>query len=282
VTLPNHRLSESIEKGLRTGAGDDRLRVGHVKFFFDGGVGARTAWMTEPFLDAGLGMAMTTVEELSDAVEKAEAAGISAMVHAVGDRANRELIDLYAALARRRSPSTPGPSIPHRIEHAQLIRPQDAARLCGMNIAVSVTPPNMILDINLIDKALGERGRWAYPFRGLIDSGAPVMFTSDCPVCDPDPMVGIHAAVTRQREDGTPTAGWYPEQRVTVEEALRAYTFTPAAVHGQQRHLGSISAGKYADLVVLSEDLFSVDPARIAGVKVDLTVFDGKVVFRRR
>jgi predicted amidohydrolase YtcJ len=238
--------------------------------------------MTEPFLDAGLGMAMTTVEELSDAVARAEAAGISAMVHAVGDRANRELIDLYAALARRRDRSTPGPSIPHRIEHAQVIRPEDAARLSGLNIAVSVTPPNMILDINLIDTALGDRGRWAYPFRSLIDSGAPVMFSSDSPVCDPNPLVGIHAAVTRQREDGTPASGWYPEQRVTVEEAVRAYTLTPAVAHGRQRDLGSVSVGKYADLAVLSEDLFSVDPARIAGVKVDMTVFDGKVVFRRR
>ena len=281
VTLPNHRLSEAIEKGLHTGDGDDRLRVGHVKFFFDGGVGARTAWMTEPFLDAGLGMAMTTVEELADSVARAESAGISAMVHAVGDRANRELIDLYAALARRRDPSTTGPSIPHRIEHAQVIRPEDAARLSGMNIAVSVTPPNMILDINLIDTALGDRGRWAYPFRSLLDSGAPVMFSSDCPVCDPNPMVGIHAAVTRQREDGTPTDGWYPQQRVTVEEAVRAYTLTPAAAHGQARDLGSISVGRCADLAVLSEDLFTADPARIADVKVDLTVFDGKVVFRR-
>jgi predicted amidohydrolase YtcJ len=281
VTLPNHRLSESIANGLRTGAGDDRLRIGHVKFFFDGGVGARTAWMTEPFLDAGLGMAMATVEELSDAIARAEAAGISAMVHAVGDRANRELIDLYAALARRRDPSKPGPPIPHRIEHAQVIRPEDAARLSGMNLAVSVTPPNMILDINLIDTALGDRGRWAYPFRSLIDSGAPVMFSSDCPVCDPNPMVGIHAAVTRQREDGTPAGGWYPKQRVTVEEAVRAYTLAPAAAHGQDRDLGSVSVGRYADLAVLSEDLFAMEPARIAGVKVDLTVFDGKVVSRR-
>jgi len=139
----------------------------------------------------------------------------------------------------------------------------------------------MILDINLIDTALGDRGRWAYPFRSLLDSGAPVMFSSDCPVCDPNPMVGIHAAVTRQREDGTPTDGWYPQQRVTVEEAVRAYTLTPAAAHGQARDLGSISVGRYADLAVLSEDLFTADPARIADVKVDLTVFDGKVVFRR-
>ncbi len=281
VTLPNHRLSEAIKKGLHTGAGDDRLRIGHVKFFFDGGVGARTAWMTEPYLDAAMGMAMTSVEELSEAIAKAEAAGISAMVHAVGDRANRELIDIYAALARRRGPSAAGPQIPHRIEHAQVIRPEDAARLSDMNIAVSVTPPNMILDINLIDAALGDRGRWAYPFRSLIDSGAPVMFTSDCPVCDPNPLVGIHAAVTRKRKDGTPEAGWYPQQRVTVDEAVRAYTLTPARAHRVDDLLGSIEGGKFADLAVLSEDPFTADPSDIADIEVAMTVFDGKIVYRR-
>jgi predicted amidohydrolase YtcJ len=107
------------------------------------------------------------------------------------------------------------------------------------------------------------------------------MFSSDCPVCDPNPMVGIHAAVTRQREDGTPEGGWYPEQRVTVEEAVRAYTITPAAAHGQDGDLGSVSEGKYADLAVLSDNLLTVEPARIPEVKVDMTVFDGKVVFRR-
>jgi predicted amidohydrolase YtcJ len=224
-------------------------------------------------------MPMMPAEELAEAVKTAEAAGLSVMIHAVGDRANRDLIELFSKLSKHRKKRPP---VPHRIEHMQVVRPEDAQQLSGLDIAVSVTPPNMILDINLIDAVMGDRGRWAYAFRRLIDTGAPVMFSSDCPVCDPNPMAGIHAAVTRQREDGTPAGGWYPEQRVSVKEAVRAYTLTPAAAHGQVRDLGSVSVGRYADLAVLSEDLFTGDPARIADVKVDLTVFDGKVVFRRR
>ncbi len=279
VTLPGHRMSEAIDRGLRTGMGDDRLRIGHVKFFYDGGVGARTAWMTEPYLDGGSGMPMMPAEELAEAVQTAEAAGLSVMIHAVGDRANRDLIKLFSDLSKHRKRRL---HVPHRIEHMQVVRPEDAQQLSGLDIAVSVTPPNMILDINLIDAVMGERGRWAYAFRRLIDTGAPVMFSSDCPVCDPNPMAGIHAAVTRQRIDGTPAGGWYPEQRVSVDEAVRAYTQTPARVHGLENEFGSISEGKRADLVVLGEDIYTADPARIADVKVDLTVFDGKVVFRRQ
>jgi predicted amidohydrolase YtcJ len=279
VTLANHRLTDAIDRGLRTGMGDDRLRIGHVKFFYDGGVGARTAWMTEPYLDGGTGMAMVPAEELAEAVQTAEAAGLSVMIHAVGDRANQDLIELFSDLSQRRKGRL---AIPHRIEHMQVVRPEDAQRLIGLDIAVSVTPPNMILDINLIDAVMGERGRWAYSFRRLIDTGVPVMFSSDCPVCDPNPMAGIHAAVTRQRKDGTPAGGWYPDQRVTVDEAVRAYTATPASAHGLQEVFGSLEAGKRADLVALDEDIYTTDPARIADVKVDLTVFDGKVVFRRQ
>ncbi|MCF8051028.1 MAG: amidohydrolase [Desulfobacterales bacterium] len=279
VTLPAHRMSDAIDRGLRTGMGDDRLRVGHVKFFYDGGVGARTAWMTEPYLDGGIGMPMMPAEELAEAVQTAEAAGLSVMIHAVGDRANRDLVELFSDLSQRREKPL---AIPHRIEHMQVVRPEDAAKLADLDIAVSVTPPNMILDINLIDAVMGERGRWAYAFRRLIDTGSPVMFSSDCPVCDPNPMAGIHAAVTRQRIDGTPAGGWYPEQRVSVDEAVRAYTQTPARVHGLGNEFGSISEGKRADLVVLEEDIYTAVPARIADVKVDLTVFDGKVVFRRQ
>jgi predicted amidohydrolase YtcJ len=117
----------------------------------------------------------------------------------------------------------------------------------------------MVLDINLIDSAVGEKGRWTYAFRRLMDTGAAVMFSSDCPVCDPDPLAGIHAAVTRQRADGTPAGGWHPQNRVTVAEAIQAYTATPAAVH-QAPDLGVIAPGKKADLAVLSENILTSAP----------------------
>jgi predicted amidohydrolase YtcJ len=199
----------------------------------------------------------------------------------VGDRANRELITIFEALASRRARSgVAALPIPHRIEHVQMLRPEDADRLRTLHLALCVTPANMVLDMNLINSAVGEKGRWTYAFRRLMDTGIPVMFSSDCPVCEPDPLVGIHAAVTRQRIDGTPQGGWYPHNRVTVAEAVRAYTATPAAVH-RALDLGMIAPGKKADLAVLSENMLTSPPSRIPETKVDMTLFDGHIVYRQ-
>jgi predicted amidohydrolase YtcJ len=161
-----------------------------------------------------------------------------------------------------------------------MLRPEDANRLSNLNVATCVTPANMVLDMNLIDLALGDNGRWTYALRQLMDTGAPVMFSSDCPVCDPDPLLGMHAAVTRQRADGTPPGGWYPESRVTVAEALKAYTATPAAVH-QAVDLGTIAPGKSADLVVLSRNILEIPPSQLPAIRVDMTLFDGRIVHRQ-
>lgn len=280
VTLPGDRLSQIIDLGLRTGLGNDRLRLGHIKFFSDGGMGARTAWMIDPFLDAGRGMPLMEMADLADKVHRADDAGLSVMVHAVGDRANRELVDLFESLESSRVRSgRPRPYMPHRIEHVQMIRPEDADRLGRLNLALCVTPSNMVLDMNLIDAAVGDKGRWTYAFRRLMDTGAAVMFSSDCPVCDPAPLPAIHAAVTRQRPNGTPAGGWHPQNRVSVAEALHAYTAAPATVH-RAAHLGGVVPGKKADLAVLSENVLSIPPESIARAKVAMTIFDGKVVFR--
>ena len=281
VTLPGNRLDEIIGLGLRTGFGNDRLRVGHVKFFSDGGMGARTAWMIDSYLDAQHGMPLMDMAVLANDIRRADEAGLSVMVHAVGDRANRELITIFETLESRRARSGGAkPAIPHRIEHVQMIRPEDADRLRDLHLALCVTPANMVLDMNLIDSAVGDNGRWTYAFRRLMDTGVPVMFSSDCPVCDPDPLVGIHAAVTRQRSDGTPKGGWHPQNRVTATEAIQAYTATPAAVHGAL-DLGVIAPGKKADLTVLSENVLASPPSRIPHIKVDMTLFDGHIVYRQ-
>ena len=281
VTLPGDRLDDIIGLGLRTGFGNDRLRVGHVKFFSDGGMGARTAWMIDPFLDAGCGMPLMEMDALAEDIQRADEAGLSVMVHAVGDRANRELVTIFEALESRRVRTGQSrPVIPHRIEHVQMIRPEDADRLRSLHLALCVTPANMVLDINLIDSAVGEKGQWTYAFRRLMDTGTPVMFSSDCPVCDPDPLVGIHAAVTRQRVNGTPENGWHPQNRISVAEAIQAYTATPAAVH-QALDLGVIAPGKKADLAVLSENMLTSPPSRIPRMKVDMTLFDGSIVHRQ-
>ncbi|WP_459943555.1 amidohydrolase [Desulfocastanea catecholica] len=280
MSLPGHRLDEIIGLGLRSGFGSDRLRLGHVKFFSDGGMGARTAWMIDPYLDAEYGMPLMDMAELAGDIDKADHAGLSVMVHAVGDRANRQLIDIFEQLESRRGKNNaPLPPFRHRIEHVQMIRPEDIARLGRLNLALCVTPGNMVLDMNLIDRAVAEKGQWAYAFRQLMDTGCPVMFSSDCPVCSPDPLPAIHAAVTRQRLDATPANGWYPKARVRVSEALHAYTAAPAAVH-RATDMGSIAVGKKADLAVLSRNILTDPPDMIAQTKVDMTLFDGRIVHR--
>ena len=280
VTLPGQHLDKIIGLGFRTGFGNDRLRVGHIKFFSDGGMGARTAWMIDPYLDAERGMPLIDMNVLAQEIDKADSAGLSVMVHAVGDRANHELVNIFAALESRRVRSgLPAPAIPHRIEHVQMIRPEDTDRLRNLNVALCVTPANMLLDMNLIDSVVGERGKGAYAFRRLLDTGAAVMFSSDCPVCDPDPLVGIHAAVTRQRADGTPKGGWYPDSRVTMVEALEAYTSIPASVHNAD-YLGTLSLGKSADLAVLSRNILTIPHSQLPETRVDMTMFDGRIVHR--
>jgi predicted amidohydrolase YtcJ len=284
VSLAGERLEEAIALGLRTGLGDDRLRIGHVKYFADGGMGARTAWMLEPYLDADIGMPLGSMSELRRKIEAAEKAGLAVIVHAIGDRANREIINVLEELVESRSKmktkSFVPPALPHRIEHTQMIRSEDIQRLANIKVAACVQPHNMILDINMIDESVGERGRWTYAYKEMLDAGIPVLFSSDAPVCDPSPLVGIHAAVTRQRRDGTPEGGWYPEQRISVEDAVRGYTTVPAAFYGQSREMGTLTPGKRADMVVLDRDIFEVDPVQIADARVEITIFDGRIVYR--
>jgi predicted amidohydrolase YtcJ len=285
TSIPGERLDEAVALGIRTGMGDDRLRIGHVKYFADGGMGARTAWMIEPYLDAGSGMPLASMDALKDAVFKAERAGLAVVVHAIGDRANREIITIFEELAATRAKELPGsympPQLPHRIEHTQMIRPEEIRRLAKLHMAACVQPHNMILDINMIDESVGSRGCFTYAYKEMIDAGIPVLFSSDSPVCDPSPLVGIHAAVTRQRRDSTPRGGWYPKQRLSVAEAVSGYTTVPAAFYGQGREMGTLTPGKRADVIILSRDIFQMDPMEIADTRVDMTLFDGEIVFRR-
>ena len=285
--LPGERIDEAIALGLRTGFGDDYVRVGHVKLFSDGGQGARTAWMLEPYEDVDhCGLPLTPMAELAEAIPKADRAGLAVAVHAIGDRANRELIGVFervAALESRPAESRPTapPAAPHRIEHVQNIRPDDVARLARLNVVASVQPIHVTEDLPMTEKSVGERARFSYPFRDMWDAGVTLAFGSDCPVADPNPLWGIHAAVTRQQRDGTPAGGWYPQQRLTVAEAVWGFTMGPAVVTGREASLGSITPGKLADLIVLDRDIFAIDPMEIAQAQVVMTVFDGRVVYER-
>ncbi len=279
MMLPGERLSEAIALGLRTGFGDDTLRVGGIKLFADGATGPRTAWMLEPFADAGTGLPLTPMEEIADIVSRAHRAGISAAIHAIGDRAVRELLDVFTEALPHQGGDI-RPLAPHRIEHVQHSHPADLKRLAPLGLVASVQPIHATDDMLMIDQACGERARWAYAFRNLLDAGTVLALGSDCPVASPNPFWGIHAAVTRQRRDGTPAGGWYPAQRLTVAEAVWGYTMGPAHASGQVSQQGSLTPGKLADLIALDRDIFTIPPEEIPDTQVWLTVFDGQVVYR--
>jgi hypothetical protein len=172
-----------------------------------------------------------------------------------------------------------GGRLPHRIEHAQMIRPEDIRKMARLGVAATVQPANLMTDMDLIDDQIGGNGRYTYAFQSLLAAGIPLSMSSDAPVCTPDPLTGIYAAVTRQRPDGTPSEGWYPDERLTVAQAVHGYTLSPARLGGADAWLGSISPGKKADLVVLDKDIYRVDPQAILDTQVVMTVFDGGVVF---
>jgi predicted amidohydrolase YtcJ len=280
MNLPGERLDEAISLGLRTGLGDRYFRIGHLKLFADGSQGARTAWMLERYQDAEYGMPLVPPAELADKVRRADNAGLSVAIHAIGDRANRQVLDIFEKIAQgERHSITAPPAAPHRIEHVQMIQPEDVTRLARLGIMASVQPIHVTDDIPVIEGSVGRRGRFAYPFRNLLDAGARLALGSDCPVADPNPWWGIHAAVTRQRRDGTPPGGWYSEQCITVAEAVWGFTMGPALVSNREAELGSITPFKLADLVVLDRDIFAIDTMEIAKAQVAITIFDGQIVY---
>ena len=272
-------LHQALDLGLSTGFGNDRLRVGHVKYFLDGSMGSQTAWMEEPYQDGRRGISVLPVDELKESVKFAQKAGLSVSIHAIGDRAIREVISIFESV--KSTESAPEPHIPHRIEHAQIIRPKDLIRLSGLNVTASVQPLHLTDEIAIHEARIGSRSKWAFTFRDMISAGIALIFGSDCPVSDYKPLRGIHAAVTRRRSDGSPDGGWYPAQGITVTDAVRAYTIEPALRTGRDADLGSISPGKLADIVVLDKDIYNIDPMAIQETKIDFTIFNGQVVYER-
>jgi len=291
--LPACNLDHARAIGLQSGLGDPWLRIGGVKFFADGALGSRTAHMLQPFLDNpnNWGVAAIDPEELLERALATSAAGFSLTIHAIGDRANRDVLNVLAEVRRQEAHSASvnqrranRPAwLRHRIEHVQCIHPDDLPRLAELDIIASVQPIHATSDMQMVDRFWGaERARGAYAFRSLLESGTKLVFGSDGPIEPHAPLVGIHAAVTRRRADGSPGPdGWQAQERITVREAIDAYTIWPAYAAGEESYRGSIAPGKVADLVVLSDDIFARDPMTILNTQVDMTVLDGAVVWRR-
>lgn len=274
-------IDEAATLGLLPGFGDDILWIGHAKAFADGAMGSRTASMLAPYEGEpdNVGVIVTPAEELWQIASRAADAGFSMSVHAIGDRAVREVIDV---LGERQTVDAPaGLTLPHRIEHVQVAHPDDLLRLAQHKLIASVQPVHLQTDWPTADAVWGDRARYAYAFRTLLDHGTVLAFGSDAPVAPLNPMLGIYAALTRQDGRGLPEGGWYPEERLTLGEIIWAYTMGPATMAGKTAVQGSITPGKWADLIVLADDLFTLPATAVKDAKVAMTLFNGEVVFTR-
>lgn len=270
--------------GVTAPFGDAMLRIGNLKSFADGALGSETAWMDEPFANhpgyEGISSAdLLNLDHYYEELRQADQAGLQISIHAIGDRANRTILDLYARLEKEDGPRDRR----LRLEHAQHLHPADYARFAQLGVIASMQPYHAIDDGRWAETELGpERIHSSYAWKSLLDAGAVLAFGSDWPVAPLDPVMGIYAAATRRTLDGKNSGGWIPEQRITVAQAVHAYTMGSAFAEHQEKVKGSIEPGKLADLVVLSDDIFTIAPAAIEKTKVDLTVFDGRVVYERQ
>ena len=277
-------IADAIRLGLRWGFGDDWLRLGGLKIFADGALGPRTALMVDPYEGEpeNRGVVVTDKETMVELVSTASRAGFPATIHAIGDRAVHDVLDVYETVRRvEADQGIPRAARRHRIEHVQIIHPDDAGRLAALDIIASMQPIHATSDYPVADRYWGARSRWAYNARLQIDQGVRVAFGSDSPVEPFDPLKGIHAAVTRRRADGSPgPEGWYPDLRLTIDEAIRGYTQGPAYAAGLEDRLGTIAPGYLADLVAFDRDLYAIPPDELLSVRVVGTMVGGQWRFR--
>lgn len=278
--VPLADWERSAQYVKRNGPGSDRLRWGAMKGFVDGSLGSTTAWFHEPYTDepATSGLTMLDLDLLQTRLSSADRAGLHLAVHAIGDRANDWLLDTFGKIE-----STNGERDRRfRIEHAQHLTASAIARFKPQNVIASMQPYHAIDDGRWAEKRIGaQRLAGTYAFRSLIDAGARLSFGSDWPVAPIDPLIGIYAAVTRRTIDDANPGGWRPEQKITVEQALRAYTGENAYAGFQENFLGVIAPGYLADFVVLSRSLFETEPVKIPAIEVLRTVIGGKDEFVR-
>jgi hypothetical protein len=262
------------------GFGDDRLWWGGVKGFVDGSLGSATAWFHRPYDDAPdtCGLTVTDLSRLWEWIQRADSAGLHVVVHAIGDRANDWLLDAYQSAAARNGPRDRR----FRIEHAQHLTRDAIPRFGGQDVIASVQPYHAVDDGNWAERRLGpERIQTTYALRSLTDAGARLAFGTDWTVAPLDPLPNIAAAVTRRTRGGAHPGGWVPEQKISLAESLLAYTRGAAYAGYSEASTGVLRPGAYADLVVLSGDLFSVHPTEIESLHVTETYVQGQEVYRR-
>jgi len=282
VLLPEvDQLRSFLDRSYRTGQRGDYFTIGPLKLLTDGSIGGHTALVSAPYEDRPetCGVSVLARGEVEELVNLATGRGMQCAVHAIGDAAVKMVLEIYQEVARH----YPRPDPRFRLIHASMSNPRIIDRFEKQEVIADIQPSFIPSDYLLVDRHLGpKRAAWTYRWKDFIDRGIKLAGGSDCPVENYEPLEGIHAAVTRQDRNGNPPGGWNPDQRLNLDEALYIYTMGSAYCTYEENDKGSISAGKLADLVVLSEDIKAVDPSKIADLKVDLTVVGGKIVYRRK
>lgn len=291
-SIPIESLTHAVEIGLRSGFGDDYLRIGSLKAFADGALGPRTAAMLNPYQEdpQNSGLLLMDAEELFELGSRAVQNGLSLAVHAIGDRANHEVLNAFEQLRKLEAEhqkddyKTDMPNRPrwlrHRIEHVQLIHPEDLPRLSKTGLIASMQPIHATSDYPMADKYWGERAAYAYAWRSMLNNKVPIAFGSDAPVESPNPFWGVHAAVTRRRQDGSPgPQGWHPAQRLTIQEALQGFTAGAAYAGGVEDRVGRLAPGYLADFILLDTNPLTCPPDALPDIHPLATMIGGRWVY---
>lgn len=289
-SIPLEALAHAVEIGLRTGFGDDMLRIGSIKAFADGALGPRTAAMIKPYENEpdNRGMLLLDAEEIFERGRLAVENGLSLAVHAIGDRANHEVLNAFSQLrgyeTARRSTIQNSDKIRqlrHRIEHVQIIHPQDVPRLADLGVIASMQPIHVTSDYLAAERFWGEQSKFSYAWRTLLAQGTRMAYGSDAPVESPNPFWGLHAAVTRCCLDGRPGPdGWHPDQKLATTEAIQGYTTGAAYAANMEDRLGKLAPDYYADLLVLDTNPLNCDPDQLIDLSPSGTMVDGEWVFK--
>jgi predicted amidohydrolase YtcJ len=279
--LPIQEMDKFIEKGIKQGQGDDMVKIGHLKAYIDGTLGSGTALMFEPFSDAPdkVGLPQYKEEEFYELVEKAHKNGFQLAIHAIGDKGVNWVLNAFERAQKKYGVM----GLRHRMEHAQIMRPGDIKRFRELGVIASMQPTHCTTDMRFCETRIGEeRSKGAYVWKSLLESGARLAFGTDWDVEPLDPMRGLYSAVTRKNiESDLPEGGWFSGQKLTMAEAIRCYTLGSAYAAYEENIKGSLEAGKMADMVVLSKDLFSIDPKDILTTEVLFTILGGRIVYQK-
>ncbi len=282
-SIPLEALPHAAGVGLQTGFGNDMLRIGALKLFADGALGPRTAAMLDEYENdpGNTGMLFLDQEQVFEYGMQAARAGLSLSVHAIGDRANHEVLNGLENL-RKFEKENNLPHLRHRIEHVQVLHPDDITRLGKLGVVASVQPIHVPSDMKAADRWWGDRSAYAYAFQSLLDSGTQIALGSDTPVESPNPFWGLHAVTTRTRADGSPSEeGWYPQQKLSMAQAIEGFTTGGAYITGMESRLGRLAPGYLADLVMLPHSPFDISARELREMLPLATMVDGTWVWQR-